>query len=162
MNIVESRDAVSEFDRRLSSLDEAQSAVEGELKIEHLEGDIDEAAEFRDKARVSRVTAKKVLASRIDKEVGHVTSDAAPVSASGASAMTIEAKLLKLERPIFTGDVAAWMSFWKQCQAVRYHQIRLPAVITEGRGEGRRTRSVDTFNMAGKLSVCKLSAHIAT
>ena len=127
MNCVELRDAVSEFDRRLASLDEAQSAVEGELGIENLERDIDEAAEFRDNARVPRVTAEKILASRINSEVGHVTSDAASVTGASAMGMAIEAKLPKLELPIFTGDVTTWVSFWEQFHAV-VHTSELPDI----------------------------------
>ena len=53
---VELSDAMDEFDKRLNTLDTIQSRLE--VLVEDIDGDIEDAAIFRTRARESRVTTK--------------------------------------------------------------------------------------------------------
>ena len=55
---VELSDAMDEFDKRLNTLDSIQSRPEVLLEVEDIDGDIEDAAIFRTRARESRVTTK--------------------------------------------------------------------------------------------------------
>ena len=105
---LELRDAIEELDRRLKTLDIAQSVVELELTVEQLEEDITVASEFRDKARVPRMHATKMMAARLPERAPSEQDSMSVVSA------VVEAKLPKLELPTFSGDVTEWTSFWDQ------------------------------------------------
>ena len=109
---LELRDAIEELDKRLETLDNAQSVVELELTVEQLEEDITVASEFRDKAHVPRMHATKMMAERLPVRAPSEQDSVSVVSAA------VEAKLPKLELPTFSGDVAEWTSFWDQFQAV--------------------------------------------
>ena len=112
VNIVELTDAVEEFDKRMGNLDEAQASVEMELDESDLDEDIVSAAEFRDKARVSRLEAAKLIKGSAD------SNEKSTSSGSVASATRVEAKLPKLQLPVFSGDVTTWKSFWEQFKVV--------------------------------------------
>ena len=118
---LELRDAIEELDKRLETLDNAQSVVELELTVEQLEEDIIVASEFRDKARVPRMRATKMMAARVPARAPSEQDSVSVVSAA------VEAKLPKLELPTFSGDVTEWTSFWDQFQAV-VHASELPDI----------------------------------
>ena len=113
---LELRDAIEELDKRLETLDNAQSVVELELTVEQLEEDVIVASEFRDKVRVPRMHDTKMMAARLPAR--------AP---SEQDSVAVEAKLPKLELPTFSGDVTEWTSFWDQFQAV-VHASELPDI----------------------------------
>ena len=118
---LELRDAIEELDKRLETLDNAQSVVELELTVEQLEEDIIVASEFRDKARVPLMRATKMMAARLPARASSELDSVSVVSAA------VEAKLPKLELPTFSGDVTEWTSFWDQFQAV-VHASELPDI----------------------------------
>ena len=118
---LELRDAIEELDKRLETLDNAQSVVELELTVEQFEEDIIVASEFRDKARVPRMRATKMMAARVPARASSEQDSVSVVSAS------VEAKLPKLELPTFSGDVTEWTSFWDQFHAV-VHASELPDI----------------------------------
>ena len=127
VDIVELNDAIDEFDKRLVGLDDAQTAVEIELPMERLDRDIDEAAEFRERARAPRLRAAKLVASQTQTGTSarEGARDDSSVASSGSG--STEAKLPKLELPSFGGEVTQWTSFWEQFQAV-IHDSELPVV----------------------------------
>ena len=104
------KEALDEFNERLSNLDSAQSAVELAIEEENLDADIEAAYVFREKATKSRLTALKKLSSFEHRD------DA--LSNSPESTTTVEAKLPKLELPKFDGDILNWTPFWEQFEAV--------------------------------------------
>ena len=91
----------------MSSFDDIQSELE--LRIETEEALLDyvnKAADFREKARVSRVNpASKLL------ELKQSVQEAADKS---TCVSTADVKLPKLTLPKFSGDVLEWQSFWDQ------------------------------------------------
>ena len=54
-------DGIDEFDKRLENLDAAQNAVELELELTAIDQEIENAADFREKARIPRIKAAKIL-----------------------------------------------------------------------------------------------------
>ena len=114
---------IEQYDKRLNALDDVQSAVEREIDVEYLEADIDEAAIFSDKVFEARVQAATRLATMANQ-----TPTEAPSEASGTgNTSTTEARLPKLELPVFCGDVTLWTSFWEQYQAV-VQNSELPSI----------------------------------
>ena len=65
MNVIELGDAIAGFDIRINRLDYTQTAVELEIDMGDIEKDINNAAAFRDRARVH---AAQLLASRASAE----------------------------------------------------------------------------------------------
>ena len=106
VDLVELQDAVDEFDSHIGRLDSIQSDVEVELDQEVLMKDIDDAADFREKARKPRIEATKLLKD---------SNRAASVTTSAAGA---EAKLPKLNLPKFAGDPLTWSEFWEPFEAL--------------------------------------------
>ena len=104
-------DLIDQFDQRLNSLDNAQSAVELELDESALEKDIKSAADFRNKVRVPRLAAGKIVAAASSSPVKTNQSE-------GNSQASVEAKLPKLELPTFSGDATQWEGFWDLFVAV--------------------------------------------
>ena len=111
VNLIELSDAIAEFDIRINRLDDTQTAVELEIDMGDIEGDINNAAAFRDRVRVPRVHAAQILASRVSAEKDD-DNDGSVVS--NGSGKVVEAKLPKLELPCFSGEVSMWTSFWEQ------------------------------------------------
>ncbi len=110
---------IEQYDKRLN----AQSAVEREIDVEYLEADIDEAAVFRDRLLEARVQAATRFATMANQ-----TPTEPPSEASGTgNTSTTEARLPKLELPVFCGDVTLWTSFWEQYLAV-VHNNELPSI----------------------------------
>ena len=116
-------DAVSEFDIRLSNLDEVQAEVEFVIDEGDLEADIDEAAAFREKVRDVRVAASGILAQLDKKE-----QEEEHRSIHSAGNSTPDVKLPRLILPSFGGNVLGWQSFWDQFEAV-VDSTELPDVI---------------------------------
>jgi len=102
------RNAIQEFDRRLTSWDDAQSAVELELETSELEADIEEAGQFRDGVVDVRVGLEKLLCSIQSQSVDQANS------VGSASACL---KLPKLDLPKFSGDPMEWPTFWESFEA---------------------------------------------
>lgn len=117
-------DAVEEFDRRLSTLDEVQS--EYELVCDDMDTVIEEAADYRDNAREVRKEAIIVLV-RIEKEEAREAASEASSMSSATRAGKPDVKLPKLVLPKFTGDVLEWQAFWDQFMAV-VHNSDLPEI----------------------------------
>ena len=108
VDLVQLNDAIEEFDARLNVLDNAQSIVELELPDEKLEADIEAAAEFREKSRVPRIAATKIIANEQNESLG------AAARADSASVGSQDARLPKLQLPTFSGDIKLWPGFWEQ------------------------------------------------
>ena len=121
VTLIELNYAIEQFDKRLNALDEAQFSVEQEVDVELLEADMDEAADFRDRVHEARIQAATTLAT-----IANRTTEA-PSEASSTGKSTTEARLPKLELPVFCGDVTLWTSFWEQYQAV-VHTSELPSI----------------------------------
>ena len=104
--LVELNDAMDQFDQYLNKLDDQQTEVELLIGEEaDLLEDLEQAADFRDKARVPRIKATELHNSLSP-------SNAAQPSASSMSVATPQAKLPKLNLPKFSGDVLQWEAFW--------------------------------------------------
>ena len=99
-------DAISQFDKRLESLDNAQEVYELTLDEDDMETDIELAADFRSKVRAPRVLAvqlvKKLSCSGLATDKGDNGSN---------TSSTIEAKLPNLQLPCFSGKITERMPF---------------------------------------------------
>ena len=126
-------DAVQEFDKRLSTLDDVQSEIECDLPNEDLDADIEAAANFRDNVRECRMAAGKLLRdmSAANKPPqpadGDASSVCGSVSNSSHDSRKVEARLPKLELPKFSGNVKEWPSFWDQYKAI-VHDTDIPKI----------------------------------
>ena len=110
--------AVSDFDKRLSSLDDQQAQFEIELEdFSELEADIEEADKFRRSARKVRAEAAKRLKTDSDEND----------SVSTSSKDKTEVKLPRLELPKFSGELTDWQSFWDRFEAL-VNQSDLPVI----------------------------------
>ena len=110
--------AVSDFDKRLSSLDEQQAQFELELEdLSELEADIEETDKFRRSARKICAEAAKRLKTDSDE------SD----NVSTSSKDNTEVKLPRLELPKFSGELTDWQSFWDRFEAL-VNQSDLPVI----------------------------------
>ena len=121
LNVTEMEDAMDEFDKRLAKLDCVQSEVELEIDEDKLLMDIEEAADFREKSRVPRLSAAKILADRQSHE------EASALSVSNQSHSQVAAKLPKIELSHFKGDPLQWTSFWEQFEVI-VHNSDMPDV----------------------------------
>ena len=106
IDIAAIKDAIEELDTRISALDAAQTAVEAELPDEQLDQSINEAVDFHDKVRESRIKATKIVAANgsppasADMNTSH--------SSQFNARPSTEAKLPKIELPVFSGNVVEW------------------------------------------------------
>ena len=98
-----------EFDMHLNALDNAQSMVELEIAEDLLDGDIEAAANFRDKWWEPQLMAARLLHHQ-QLQDGSVDSGASVRD----SVVVASAKLPKIQLPYFSGDVKQWTSFWEQ------------------------------------------------
>ena len=120
ITVVALNDAIDEFDKRLASFDDIQSELELTIETEEALLDcVNKAADFREKARVSRVNATIKLL-----ELTQSDQDAVDKS---TCVSTADVKLPKLTLPKFSGDVLEWQSFWDQFK-VNVHDSDLPVV----------------------------------
>ena len=120
ITVVTFNDAIDEFDKRLASFDDIQSELELTIETEEALLDcVNKAADFREKARVSRVNAASKLL-----ELTQSDQDAVDKS---TCVSTADVKLPKLTLPKFSGDVLEWQSFWDQFK-VNVHHSDLPVV----------------------------------
>ena len=104
-------DAIDEFDKRVETLDQAQTEVEMAIDEVELEEDIAAAWDFREKCREPRVEAGRLLV-KVSRDR---LSEHGSVSTTAGSR---EASLPKLELPSFHGEVTSWQSFWDQFMAI--------------------------------------------
>ena len=120
ITVVALNHAIDEFDKRLASFDDIQSELELTIETEEALLDcVNKAADFREKARVSRVNATSKLL-----ELTQSDQDAVDKS---TCVSTADVKLPKLTLPKFSGDVLEWQSFWDQFK-VNVHDSDLPVV----------------------------------
>ncbi len=103
-NILETdyESALRNFEKRLETLDDAQSKLEVVLPEEQLDAEMETAAVYRhkqEKARNRLVTA---------------FHSASSVSTDGQSSVQQSVKLPKLDLPKFSGDLLKFTSFWQQ------------------------------------------------
>ena len=68
VELEELQDAVDNFDKRLSNLDNAQENVEFEIALEDLEKDIEQACAFRENMRTNRIKAYKLLSAKLKND----------------------------------------------------------------------------------------------
>ena len=109
-------DGIDEFDKRLENLDAAQNAVELELELTAIDQEIENAADFREKARIPRIKAAKILTLLDADSNKAVAGDQSDFGSK--SSVDQMAKLPKLELPKFSGDVIEWQSFWDKFTAI--------------------------------------------
>ena len=107
IDINELKDALDNFNSRLSTLEEKQTAVEVCLPEDGLDADLDEAAEFLKLHRSVRVSACKCL-----HELNKDGDD------SSTSSREATAKLPKLVINKFSGNPTEFQSFWDQFEAI--------------------------------------------
>ena len=120
ITVVALNDAIGEFDKRLTSFDYIQSELELSIETEEaFLACVNKAADFPEKAHVSRVNAASKLL-----ELTQSDQDAADKSTCVSAA---DVKLPKLTLPKFSGDVLEWQSFWDQFK-VNVHDSDLPVV----------------------------------
>ena len=154
-DIVELHDAVDEFDKRLANFDAAGADVELTFDNEQdIINHIDGVADFRDKSRVCRVKAAKLL-NELNK------TDVDGVSQPASSTASVDVKLPKLTLPKFGGDVLEWQSFWDQFKAT-VHDSDLPVIskfsylLSLLHGEARQavqglSMTTDHYNIACQI-----------
>ena len=99
------------LDTRLRAVDGIEDEVELELEDEKLLADIEEAADYRERCKVSRVQATRLLSDVV------VGGEKASNASTGGLSHT-EVRLPKLELPIFEGEVVQWPAFWDQFEAM--------------------------------------------
>lgn len=110
---LELEDAIEDFDKRLHSVDDAQSAVELELDEENLEAEIDGADEFRRKIRAPRILAAQKLVDIVKEQ-----AEANPTEQGSTGKSLSNVRLPSLELPKFSGELTEWQSFWDRFVAL--------------------------------------------
>lgn len=104
--------AIQEFDKRLAKLDEVQEELEGEVEVEELDQELDEAHAFRQESMKPRLLAEDKI-----RKLAAAAPGGSPVPSSVSGSQDSEAvnvKLPKLELPKFSGEITQWQSFWDQ------------------------------------------------
>ena len=153
-------DAIDDLDRRLASLDDAQSSVELLISDpKKLEEDIDEADQFRRQVRVPRLQAAQMLLEMAkEKQKGETASS---IKSSGADSVINTVKLPTIQLPKFSGDVLEWQSFWDQFMEL-VDESNLPDVGKFGylhvslEGEARRVIQGLSLTAANYPTACSL------
>ena len=108
---MELEDAIANFDQRLATWDDAQSAMELEITDPHkLEEDIEAADQFRAQVRCPRMKAAQMFAAMLAQTV----PQSEPVHSVGDPADSVygNIRLPCIELPKFS-DVLKWQSFWE-------------------------------------------------
>ena len=95
-------DSITQLQSKLNNLDTVQSEIESKLPASELDADLEEAFNFKQKARLIKIKASSFLAD--GKVLNEGKSDG---SVSGA-------KLPKIELPRFSGNILEWCSFQEQ------------------------------------------------
>ena len=118
---IELQDAVDDLDKRLGSLDEAQSLLELEIDdAQELEVDIEEADKFRRMSRAVRIQAAQRLVDLRDSNQSNNRPNNSE-SGSGDSLSNrpkVAVRLPKLELPKYSGVLTEWQSFWDRFVAL--------------------------------------------
>jgi len=122
LNKVRIQDAIDEFDRYLSSLDEVQTKIELDKGIGDMDKEVEDALEYRQKAREPRLAACEVLA-QLEQESSQHRRD----SKGSDSTPRLDVRLPKLVLPSFDGNVLEWQSWWDQFD-VSVHKTELPVI----------------------------------
>ena len=139
-----------EFGRLVNKLENAQENVQLQIDEKSVEEDINEADHYKNKS-VYPVQAKiaRFLKARASQQE--------TVSSAGS----VDAKLPKLELPVFSGDVKEWTSFWEQFQAV-VENSELPGVTKFSylksllRGEALTAIAGLSLTTANYISACEI------
>ena len=121
------KDAIDVYDKRMDALDTAQSEFELTVDEDKLEQEINSAADFRERSRVTRIEAVKRLDSMTAISQNTTSAGAQSGHESRPTGATSDAKLPKLELPTFSGKVTEWPSFWDQFTAI-IHKSSMPDI----------------------------------
>jgi hypothetical protein len=111
VDISEYECALKNFNDRLSAWDDAQQKVESLIEEEHLEAEIETAADYREKSEKSKNSLIAAWRKAHRLEDGDANSQ--------GSGRTIQQaiKLPKIDLPKFGGDVLKFTSFWQQFES---------------------------------------------
>ena len=120
---IEAALALTEFDKRLATFDDARAAVEASIDEDKLFDDIEKSGTYRD--LVCKQRARLVAATQAG-------ADASSVGASSHTGTGAEVKLPKLPAHqsyllTFDGNVERWLLFWESFEAC-VHKSDLPDV----------------------------------
>ena len=105
--------ALSDFKGKVRRLDEVQEEVETLLDSDSIEEDIDKAMMYREQS----VAPVLLAAEKILLELCPASHGCSVVN-SAASVEAVDAKLPKLQLPVFAGNIMEWGEFWEQFQAI--------------------------------------------
>ena len=123
INEIELRDAIDQFDMRLTAIDQAQAAIEEETSIEELDSEVEKAEEYRDKIRIHRISAINYLDSLVIKpqdnqDKSDSVSQMSNHSSNSAATCNPNVRLPQLTLPEFSGNVIEWQGFWDKFVAI--------------------------------------------
>ena len=122
VDLSELKESIEDFDKRLSNLDGAQSAVEAEMEEIYIDTELDEASKFRSDVKVARSKGMKLIA----EQTNMVVNNPAQVRDNGSNSNT-HVKLPRLELPTFSGKLTEWQTFWDKFVALVHHS-NLPLI----------------------------------
>ena len=106
-------DSITQLQSKLNNLDTVQSEIESKLPASELDADLEEAFNFKQKARLIKIKASSFLAD------GKVSNEGkSDGSVSGA-------KLPKIELPKFSGNILEWCSFQEQFDSVIHNNPQI-------------------------------------
>ena len=108
VNVVEYEALLVNFEKRLSTWDDAELLVESLVDDSELEDVIDKAAGYRDNCE----RAKLLLVVRWNEAHANQEHGEQSIVSEGRSAKTV--RLPKMDLPKFNGDVLKFMPFWQQ------------------------------------------------
>jgi hypothetical protein len=155
---------VEELDRRLSLLDQAQSAFELEIEDpSDLEADLNEAFEIRESVIDLRLRASKLLRKDKDKPGSEDGSSSHSRACSHISqhSESPSVRLPKLDLPHFSGNVQEWPSFWETFK-VNIHSTDLPNItkfsylLSVIDGDAKRTTEGLSLTGVNYVTACNL------
>ena len=104
-----------EFFKYCQKIDAIQEELDVLLSTEELESELHSTADFNE---VSIIPVKVQMQKAFKKLAASLDNDCASVESSGTASGCVDAKLPRIELPIFEGDARVWESFWEQFVAV--------------------------------------------